>query len=118
MKPSVAIDFDGVLCEEAWPDIGCASADIINAARHARDAGVRLILNTCREGAALEDAVSFCESRGLGFDAVNENLPERIQYFGGDCRKVSATYIVDDRAVGYTAEAAIELLLRLAGKQG
>ena len=31
-------------------------------------------------------------------DAVNENLPERIEFFGGDCRKVGADVYIDDRA--------------------
>jgi len=114
MNPSVAIDFDGVLCVDNWPKIGAPNHEIIDASRYARDAGVSLILNTCREGVFLDAALEFCERHGLTFDAVNENLPERIERFGGDCRKISADYIIDDRAVGYSDAAAILLLLKLA----
>jgi hypothetical protein len=31
------------------------------------------------------------------FDAYNENLPERIAEYGGDCRKISADFYVDDK---------------------
>ena len=45
-------------------------------------------------------------ARGLYFDAVNANLPERIAYFGGDCRKISADEYWDDRAVVVKAEVS------------
>ena len=33
---------------------------------------------------------------GLDFDAVNENLPERIAEFGGH-KKISADFYIDDK---------------------
>ena len=35
---------------------------------------------------------------GLEFDAVNENLPEMIEWYGNDCRKVFADVYIDDKA--------------------
>lgn len=29
--------------------------------------------------------------------SYNENLPERIAQYGGDCRKISADYYFDDK---------------------
>lgn len=46
----------------------------------------------------LEEAVKFCESFKLRFDAVNENLPEIIEKFGGDTRKIFAHVYIDDCA--------------------
>jgi hypothetical protein len=37
--------------------------------------------------------------RGLVFDAYNENLPERIAEYGGDCRKISADFYADDKNI-------------------
>ena len=34
---------------------------------------------------------------GLKFDAVNENLPEIVEGFGGDSRKIYADVYIDDR---------------------
>jgi hypothetical protein len=46
----------------------------------------------------LNDAVHWCEKTGLIFDAINENLPEIIEAFGSDTRKIFATEYIDDLA--------------------
>lgn len=99
MRKAIAIDFDGCLCESAWPEIGAPHTDVINAAIRERENGAALILWTCRVGGLLESAVEWCRSYGLEFDAVNANLPERISEYQTDCRKVSADEYWDDRAV-------------------
>lgn len=96
----IAVDFDGTLCSNAWPGIGKPNRRLIELLiDRKRDRGVKLILWTCRDGALLEEAVRWCEEQGLTFDAVNANLPERIEAYGCDCRKVSADLYIDDRAV-------------------
>lgn len=94
-----AVDFDGLLCDVAWPDIGQAHDDVIAYFINLQSTGDKLILNTCREGKMLEAAKLWCAKRGLIFDAYNENLPERIKQYGGDCRKISADYYYDDKNV-------------------
>ena len=95
----IAVDFDGVLCGSAWPDVGEPNRRIIRALRERQKAGVKLILWTCREGGLLSEAVGWSKAHGLLFDAVNENLPERIAQYGGDCRKISADLYLDDKAL-------------------
>ena len=92
-----SVDFDGYLCTDAWPEIGPPRMAIIEHFKALRAQGHKLILNTCREGAALNAAVAWCASYGLHFDAHNANLPERIVEYGGDCRKISADHYCDDR---------------------
>ncbi|MGI6234468.1 MAG: hypothetical protein ACOYI6_04335 [Christensenellales bacterium] len=99
MRHAIAVDFDGCLCQDRWPEIGEPNWPAIAALLELQKRGVALILNTCREGELLEKAILWCEYRGLSFDAVNENLPERIEAYGGDCRKISANEYWDDRAV-------------------
>lgn len=99
MRKAIAIDFDGCLCEWAWPEIGAPHMEVINAAIREKENGVALILWTCRVGGLLESAVEWCSSYGLEFDAVNANLPERIAAYQNDCRKVNADEYWDDRAV-------------------
>ena len=99
MEKVIAVDFDGCLCELAWPDIGRPNAPVIEKLIQMQSEGVKIILNTCRVDDYLSKAVGWCQSFGLSFDAVNENLPERIQLYGGDCRKISADEYWDDKAV-------------------
>lgn len=94
-----AVDFDGCLCENAWPDIGNPNMRLIAELIARRDAGDKLILWTCREGEKLDEAVDWCGMRGLHFDAVNENLPEMNAFYGNDSRKVGADEYIDDKAV-------------------
>ena len=56
---------------------------------------------------ALADAVDFCSSNGLEFDAVNDNLPEITEKYGNNSRKISCDLYIDDRAVGCT-DMAVE----------
>lgn len=47
----------------------------------------------------LEEAVEWCKAHGLTFDAVNANLPELIDLYKNDCRKINADIYIDDKAV-------------------
>ena len=94
----VAVDFDGCLCENAWPEIGAPHLNVIYAAKAERAAGTKLVLWTCRCGELLENAVTWCADQGLFFDAVNEQVPELRNNYGTDSRKVFAHEYWDDRA--------------------
>ena len=96
----IAVDFDGTLCEEEWPEIGSANKFLINKLIDLQKQGAKVILWTCRNGNLLEDAVNWCGQHGLIFDAVNENLPEILESYGGkDSRKITADYYIDDKAL-------------------
>ena len=95
----IAVDFDGTLCENAWPGIGPARSGVIEYVLGQQMTGAKLILWTNRKGERLEEAVRWCAARGIAFDAVNENLPEIVERFGGDTRKVYADEYLEDKAV-------------------
>lgn len=95
----IAVDFDGTLCVDAWPEIGEANLGAIGPLLHRIDKGDKAILWTCREGKYLDAALEWCGRWGIKFAAVNANLPERIAEYGGDCRKCSADEYWDDKAV-------------------
>ena len=92
-----AIDFDGTLCINEYPNIGQPIYKTIIFCKERKAEGHKLILWTCRSGKYLDEAVAWCKEQGLIFDAVNENLPEMIELFDNDCRKVFADYYIDDR---------------------
>lgn len=95
----IAVDFDGTLHNGTWPEIGEVNRTTFNFCRDEKAKGSRLILWTNRAGEQLETAVAWCKERGLEFDAVNENLPELIELYGNDCRKINADIYIDDKAV-------------------
>lgn len=92
-----AIDFDGTLCEDKFPEIGEPFHNRIEFLKILREKGNKLILWTCRHGAHLDNAVEWCKQQGIVFDAVNENLPEVREKWGGDTRKVYCDYYIDDK---------------------
>ena len=42
MRKAIAIDFDGCLCEWAWPEIGAPNMEVISAAIKEKENGPRL----------------------------------------------------------------------------
>lgn len=98
----IAVDFDGTLCENDYPRIGFGNLNLIEHLKHEKRNGAKLILWTCRAGKELLEAICWCSDVGLHFDAVNENLPEMIEKFGRDTRKIYADEYIDDRAVCWT----------------
>lgn len=98
-RKAIAVDFDGCICTNEYPEIGVPNWDVIDRLKAEQAAGAELILWTCREGIYLAAAVAACENWGLRFDAINENLPSWIVAWGNDPRKVGADEYWDDRAV-------------------
>lgn len=77
----IAVDFDGVLSSAGkWPEVG----------------------------EPLESAVAQCREHGLEFDAVNDNIPEIVELYGVNSRKITADYYIDDKAVVVKFEKGTE----------
>ena len=98
LPPIMAIDFDGTLVEDNFPEIGKEKARMCELVRKLQKLGVRSILWTSRTGEYLDAAVEWCQMHDLKFDAVNENLPEIIALTGEDTRKVYANVYIDDKS--------------------
>ena len=92
-----AVDFDGTLCRGMYPKIGEPITKMIEWCKQHKESGDKLILWTCRNGELLEEAIEWCKNQGIEFDAINENLSERIEEYGSDTRKVSADFYIDDK---------------------
>ena len=95
----IAVDFDGTLCYSNWPELGEPNKPLIEYLISQKRSGNKLILWTCRAGEALEKAVSWCRDQQLEFDAVNDNLPEIVEMYGNNSRKITCDYYIDDKAV-------------------
>ena len=94
----IAVDFDGTLCEEKYPDIGEPNVELINMLCEMHTKGHELILWTCRSGTLLDNAIEWCRLHGLVFDTYNTNLPRVIEkYKGRDSRKITYDILIDDK---------------------
>lgn len=102
-----AVDFDGLLVKNEFPEIGEIRQPMFNAVKSLQENGWKIILWSCRTGDMLKDAVEFCVQHGLVPDAVNENLKEVQEYFGGDTRKVFANMYLDDRSANYRSDLGV-----------
>ena len=94
---TIAIDFDGTLCEHEYPNIGAEVPGAFKWLRHFEREGARLMLWTMRSGRPLEEAVAWCLDRDIAFWGVNEN-PE--QHTWTDSKKQYAHLYIDDAAAG------------------
>lgn len=94
-----AVDFDGTLSLGEWPSVGPANIQLIDFLLERKKHGDKIILWTCRTEKDLENAVGWCQRQGLIFDAVNDNVPEMIEKYGSNSRKITCDYYIDDRAV-------------------
>ncbi len=108
MRPMIiAVDFDGTICENRWPEIGIPNTKLIKRLIKMREKGHRVILWTMRTHSPfygrepgsrdlLSEAVAFCEAQGLFFDGINEPDPDNARQFGDDSRKIYADIYIDD----------------------
>lgn len=113
--PIWAVDFEGTITtRRRYPNIGEPNISVIELLKMARLRGVRVILWTCREGEYLTNALEWCKGYGLEFDAVNENIPEAVEYLGHDTRKVLADIYIDDKSFHFWGEEGEKKLWELA----
>ena len=96
----IAIDFDGTIADHKFPKIGDSVPGAFEWIRKFKEADATLILWTMRSdtpksGAALTDALAFCEENGITFDLVNENPQDWTT-----SNKVFADIYIDNSAFG------------------
>lgn len=96
---TIAVDFDGTLVENKFPEIGKPKLFAFETLKKLQEEGHRLILWTYRSEDQLEEAVKFCQKKGLEFYAVNKSYPEEV-YDENISRKILADIFIDDRNLG------------------
>lgn len=98
----IAVDFDGTIVEHKYPSIGREKPFAVETLIKLAEDGHQLILWTVRSGSLLEDAVHWCEVRGLRFYAVNSNMPKGslFEHRQGESPKISADIFIDDSNLG------------------
>lgn len=104
----IAVDFDGVLCRNEFPQIGKPNYEVISLVRQMMDIGNEVILWTTRNGDELEQAVAWCEDYGLHFCAVNAPAPSNEEEYRDkypvQSRKIYADIYIDDHNLEFVSE--------------
>lgn len=96
---TIAVDFDGTIVEDDYPEIGKPQVFAFETLKRLQEQGHRLILWTYRCGDRLDEAVAFCEKKGIVFYAVNKSFPEEEEDTNRS-RKILADLFIDDRNLG------------------
>lgn len=99
MKKVVAIDFDGVIVEDYYPEIGPLKEDALQSLNFLSKY-FTIIIWTCRSGFDLELVRNFLDKHRVPYDYINENTIENKRMYLNDCRKVFADLYIDDRVPG------------------
>lgn len=102
----IAVDFDGVIVKDAFPEIGDPNWRIVTALWRLKHTEHELVLWTCRVGDRLKEALQWCKDHDLEFTSINEATPSNLQEFGTDPRKVYADIYIDDKALGFGPDIA------------
>lgn len=99
---TISIDFDGTITDGFFfPDTGPVMDWAPMVIKGWHDDGNTIILNTCRSGRHLQDAIAYLGEHGIPVDYVNENIPTAVRAFNNDPRKVCADLYIDDRGLGW-----------------
>jgi hypothetical protein len=54
-KPSIVVDFDGVICKHRFPDVGEPTEGVIEALNTLKKAGYRIVIHSCRTSFQFRD---------------------------------------------------------------
>lgn len=97
----IAVDFDGTIVQDRYPEIGNERPFAIQALKMLMAEGHRFILWTVRKDETLQEAVEWCRQRGVEFYAVNKDYPdEDMEKDDNYSRKIKVDMFIDDRNVG------------------
>lgn len=99
----ISVDFDGTIVEHRYPAIGKERPFATATLRRLMQDGHKLILFSVREGQLLEDAIMWCEERGVRFYSANADIDEDAgahQGVANFTRKIKADIFIDDRNIG------------------
>lgn len=98
MSNIIAIDFDGTIVKDNFPEIGEMIPGAKEAINQLYADGYTIIIWSCRAGIKKARAIEWLVMNGIKFHRFNESCPTNVALHGGkDTRKVFANLYIDDR---------------------
>jgi hypothetical protein len=107
--PTIAVDFDGTICDFAYPGIGKVKEGARNALALFRKLGFRILIYSCRtchwhydifggdpslrtmERSTVKDMIAFLKAEGIEYDEIDD----------GSKGKPLADYYIDDKGIQF-----------------
>ena len=94
----IAIDFDGTIVEDQFPDIGKMIPGARENINKLYADGYTIIIWSCRTGIKKSRAIEWLVMNGIKFHYFNKSCQTNVAAHGGkDTRKVYANLYIDDR---------------------
>ncbi|MBV1929352.1 MAG: hypothetical protein KUG81_07575 [Gammaproteobacteria bacterium] len=98
-KAILAVDFDLTICMSDYPSLGKERENASQIMNILAVEGYGIVINTCREGIALADAILWMDHNCIPYHYLNCNFPHLIEKYSADCRKISADIYIDDKGI-------------------
>jgi len=96
----IAIDFDGTIVEDRFPEIGKMIPGAREAINQLYADGYTIIIWSCRSGIKKARAIEWLVMNGIKFHRFNQSCPTNVAKYGGkDTRKIFASLYIDDRSL-------------------
>lgn len=100
--PIVAIDFDGTIADNEYPEIGELKDGVKEFMELIKNKGWRITIWTCRQ--ETHKVEKFLNKHNLPYDGINENIltQEELDEYGFvDTRKIGADFYIDDKSIEF-----------------
>jgi hypothetical protein len=108
LRPSICVDFDGTICDFAFPNCGPLKPGVKEALEQFRSQGFYIIISSCRTCGwneevfgngdvpvrgrpAVKSMVAYLDEHALPYDEIDF----------GEKGKVLADYMIDDRGISF-----------------
>ena len=96
----VAIDFDGTIVEDKYPEIGTLIPEAKKYINKLRADGYEVIIWTTRTHLKLLEAIEFLAKEGIKYNGINQSSQANLMMYNGqDSRKIFADMYIDDRGL-------------------
>lgn len=94
----IAIDFDGTIVENAFPDVGTPKPNAIETIKRWKRRGHHIIIWTCRStDETLAPMEKFLNDNNVPYDKINDNVTTNFH----PNPKIYADVYIDDRGIRY-----------------
>lgn len=94
----LAIDFDGTIVDEDYPNIGKLKPNVVNIINKLYDLGDYIIIWTNRKDADLKSALEFLDKVGIKYHIANDNIKDvKLNFI--PYPKIYADIFIDDRGI-------------------